>query len=370
MSSLYKRNSDNKWVCVIELPRKPGEKKRSRKPFYADGNLTEAQAEKFFKAKKIELEYQIENNIYRNPGNSTIKDLIAEYNEHNQDIAITTKSLNKMYETVHICPVDDPNRIGIGHVKLRDCVPMVFENFYHRKMTEGKKLSPNTIIKLHSFLHGAFKFAVKNKMILINPIDSTKCPKKIKYKPRIPTDDEFMKLLTASSGTFDEVAIALAGGLSLCRGEICGLKWDDIDWVKHKIKIEETHVHFTENVRKDPKADARRRSIFVPVSIMNVLKKYHDSLENIGTYICDYKPDAYGKHFKKLVEKHGLHGITLHKLRHYNAIIMMKLGIPDKVAAGRTGHSQLSTLQEIYQHATEDTDRIASEKINEFFPLQ
>ena len=39
-------------------------------------------------------------------------------------------------------------------------------------------------------------------------------------------------------------------------------------------------------------------------------------------------------------------------LRHYNAVHMMKMGIPDKVAAGRR-HSQISTLREIYQHATE-----------------
>ena len=375
MSSLYKRKSDNKWVCVIELPRKPGEK-RNRKPFYADGNLTEAQAIKFFKSKKIELEYQIENNIYRNSGNATIKDLVEEYNKNNKDIAVTTQSLHNMYVKKHIAP----EKGGIGYVKLKDALPMVFENFYHEKMQDKKivgrngenkikkGLSANTIIKLHSFLHGAFKFAIKNKMMLTNPLDATKCPKKVKFIPRIPTDEEFMNLLESVRGTMDEVVIVLAGVLSLCRGEIFGLRWSNIDWKNSKITVNETYVRFDKYVRKPPKADARTRTIYAPKFVFDILKQYKETLDNADGYVfTEYLPDSYSKRFKVLVEKFNLKGVTLHKLRHYNAVIMMKLGIPDKIAAGRTGHSQVATLQEVYQHVTEDADKMASDKINEFF---
>ena len=360
---MYKRKKDNKWVCAVDLPRKPGEP-RKRKNLYADGNLTKDKAEKFIKSKRLELEYQIENSLYRNPGNATIEDLVHEYNEHPKEIAVTTKALHKMYEVTHIAP----DIGGIGHVKLKDAVSSVFENFYYDKMHVSSHLSPNTIIKLHSFLHAVFDFAIKNNMLLINPLDATKCPKKIKYNPRIPTDTEFAKLLDASRGTIDEVTIILAGVLSLCRGEIFGLKWSDIDWDNQKITVEETFVHWNKNIRKEPKTDARKRSMYAPAFVLDMLKRYRASLKVVETYVCQkYLPDAYGKHFKKLADAHGLQGITLHKLRHYNAVIMMKLNIPDKVAAGRTGHSQLSTLREVYQHATQDADKMASDKISQFF---
>lgn len=362
MSSIYRRKSDNMWVCAIDLPRRPGEP-RKRKNLYADPALSEAAAEKYFKSKRLEIEYQIENNLYRDPGNATIGDLVHEYNEQPKDIAVTTKSLHKMYETKHISPKIG----GIGRVRLKDATPAVFEKFYYDKM-QINKLSPNTIHKLHSFLHAAFDFAIKNNLLLVNPLDATKCPKKIKYKPRIPTDTEFLELLEASKGTIDEVCILLAGVLSLCRGEIFGLKWSDIDWDNQRITIEETFVHWDKNVRKDPKTEARKRTIYTPQFVLDVLKRYRSTSKRFDTYVCQaYLPDAYGKRFKKLVDRLGLHGITLHKLRHYNAVVMMRAGIPDKVAAGRTGHSQISTLREIYQHATQDADKIACDKISDFF---
>jgi integrase len=363
MSSIYKRASDGVWVGVVDLPKVDG--KRKRKPFYVEGEKSDAKAKRILESKIRELEYQLENNIYRDPGNSTIKSLISEYNEHHKDIAVTTQALHLMYERKHICP----DKGGLGYVKLKDVVPAMIEKFYQAKMTGENKLSSNTIIKLHSFLHAAFQFAVKNRMVLVNPLDAVKCPKKVKFKPRIPTDAEFFTLLETSKGTFDEVAILLAGGLSLCRGEICGLKWSDIDWENQNVTVEETHVHFDKNIRKEPKAEARHRTMYSPKFILDTLQKYKSSLKNPGTYICEYKPDAYGKHFKKLAEKYGMQGLTLHKLRHFNATLMMKLNVPDKVGAGRTGHSQLSTYQEVYLHATQDSDKIASDKIDNFLQL-
>jgi len=52
--------------------------------------------------------------------------------------------------------------------------------------------------------------------------------------------------------------------------------------------------------------------------------------------------------------------MRFHDLRHFNAIIMLKYGVPDKVASGRLGHSQVQTTREIYQHVLPDMDRQAS----------
>ncbi|MBB2181448.1 tyrosine-type recombinase/integrase [Lachnospiraceae bacterium MD1] len=56
--------------------------------------------------------------------------------------------------------------------------------------------------------------------------------------------------------------------------------------------------------------------------------------------------------------------IRLHDLRHYNAIIMLRSGIPDKVAAERLGHTNVQTLREVYQHVLKDMDEAAAKMIN------
>lgn len=62
--------------------------------------------------------------------------------------------------------------------------------------------------------------------------------------------------------------------------------------------------------------------------------------------------------------------IRLHDLRHYNAVIMMKYGISDKVAAERLGHSDVATLRNVYQHVLEDMDEKAADEINKTFRKQ
>jgi integrase len=359
MSSIYRRKSDNVWVGSVDLL-KGADGKRKRKNFTLPADTTEGKAKKILKSKIREVEFLLEHNIYRDPGNATIKDLIREYNEHPKKLAQTTKELYKMYEEIHIIP-------SIGYLKISNAVPAEFEKFYDKLMGK-RKLSPNTIIKIHSFLHGAFRFAVKNRIVLSNPMDSVKCPDKIKYYPRIPNNKEFEKLLAAVKGTFDEVVVVLAGVLTLSRGEIFGLRWDGVDEVNMQISITETFTRFSENIRKDPKAQARKRTMYAPRFVFDLLNRYRVAQKNVGEYVCTkYLPQSYGSHFKKLVDSLGLQGITLHKLRHYNAIIMMNLGIPDKNAAKRTGHSQVATLREVYQHATDEADMIACEKIDGFF---
>jgi len=81
----------------------------------------------------------------------------------------------------------------------------------------------------------------------------------------------------------------------------------------------------------------------------------------------EFQPDAYSKHFKKLLAKHNLPPMRFHDLRHYNAIIMMKYGVPDKVASQRLGHSQVQITREIYQHVLPDMDRQAAAVIEGAF---
>jgi len=52
--------------------------------------------------------------------------------------------------------------------------------------------------------------------------------------------------------------------------------------------------------------------------------------------------------------------MRFHDLRHFNAVIIMKYGVPDKVASQRLGHSQVQITREIYQHVLPDMDRPAS----------
>lgn len=313
--------------------------------------------QKEVRQKANEIEYKKNNNLYVNPKNMYMSEFLEEWLDlHKTHIANTTKKLYDMYLEKHINPT-------LGKLKLNKIMPIHIEKFYAEKM---KKQKGKTVRKYHNLLHKAFDYALKNELIAYNPCDRVQKPKIEKYKPNICNDETFIKLIEITRGTFDIIPIILAAGLDLRRGEVFGLKWTDIDFNKKTVKIEETKVRFNKYVRKNTKTESSTREIVAPDIVLDILNDYKKNTKVLSKYVCDqYQPDSFSKHFKKLLKDNKLPEIRFHDLRHYNAILMMKLGIPDKIAAKRMGHATTKTLQEIYQHATDDMDLKAAQKIND-----
>lgn len=349
MKGHIRKTKDGRWVGVVYLGKDTVTGKKKYKWIYGDSR-------KEVQKKVNELIYQIENNIYVNPENITVGEYLDEWLKvYAANLAPTTASLYKMYIEKHIKPY-------LGKIKLQKLMPIQIQNFYNEKLKEQKG---KTVRKYHCLLHRALEDAVRNNLILNNPCKNVTPPKSEKYTPNIYTEEEFAKLLDLVKGTFDEVAILLAGGLGLRRGEVFGLKWSDIDWENKRITIRQTKVRFDKLIEKGPKSEAGMRTIAVPDFILNVLREYRKKQGFESEYVCDkYKPDSYSEHFTKLLDKHGLKHIRFHDLRHYNATIMLKYGIPDKIASKRLGHASVSITREIYQHVLDDMDKSAAEKID------
>lgn len=346
--SVFKRK-DGRWTGSVAVKDNNG--KWKKKYVYGD-------SKKETTRKLNDLIYKIENNLYKDSDNTTFASLLIEWHKiHSPKIAETTKALYNMYIEKHIVP-------EIGHIKLKDLKPNTLDKFYNKKL---ETLSPNTVIKFHKLIHVALNYAVRNDLMATNISDNVSLPKAKKYKPKIYDEESFHKLLTYVEGTFDEIPILLAGVVGLRRGEIFGLRWRDIDFKRNTLAIEETNVRWDKYIIKDPKSEASNRVLKVPSFVIQVLKNYLDSLTVIPERVCEkYRPDAYTKRFKKLLIKHDLPIVRLHDLRHYNAVIMLKYNISDKVASERLGHSQ-AVLRSTYQHVLKDMHQEAADTIESAF---
>ncbi len=346
------RDNSGRWRGVVELP-KVADGKRKQKVFYGD-------TKKEVQIKVNELIYEIENNLYCNESCITLGQYMREwYKIYTVNLQETTKQLYKMYMDKHIIP-------SIGNLKIKKIKPMQIQELYNRKL---ETLSGKTVRKLHSFLNRVFKDAVKNRFMKYNPCDGIDKPKNGKCEYVLYTEENFLNLLDLVKGTFDGICILLAGVCGLRRGEIFGLRLIDIDFSNRAISIKETMVRFSgEWIIKAPKNETSQRKIKVPDFVITALGNYIKSLSVVPERICSkFKPDAYSKHFRKLLARHKLEHIRFHDLRHFNATIMLKYGIPDKIASKRLGHSQVQTTREIYQHVLPDMDRQASDTVESIF---
>lgn len=384
--SVYQRESDKRWIGAIELEKEPGQT-RNRK-------TVSAKTEKEAKQKLNKLLYEIENGEYTKPNKDTLIGFLKEYHKicagydmwdadaippEKPTWEQTTASLYKMYIDVHFEPY-------FKDIKLVDIKALTLDKYYIYKMTNTREykvrkkdvlvtkiaqpLGINTVIKLHKFLKAAFHYALDNDLIKKNPTDGVKLASKEDYTPNVYNETQFLQLLNYVKNSDDEIYVVLGAGCGLRRGEICGLRWKNIDFNNKTITIEKTEVRFDKTMEKKPKTKTSKRIIKAPDYVIDTLDKYNKKLEVLNSdnkIITRWKPQSVSERFSNLLDKFDMEHIRLHDLRHYNAIIMMNYGIPDKVAAERLGHSNVSTLRNVYQHVLKEIDEKAANEINDMF---
>ena len=386
-ASIYQRSSDMKWVGSISQGKKP-DGSRNRITIYGDSENEVS--------KRINIMlYEIQTEQYICPDKETLIDFLKEYHKicagfdvwdinskpaRKSKWAQTTSNQYKEYIDVHFIPY-------FKKMKLIDIKTITLDTFYNHKLTTERKhdvkqgnkvvtkivppLGINTVLKLFTFLNAAFEYAIINEKIKKNPNIGTVMSgmKKEAFSPAIYDIHDYLKLMDCVKGKDEEIPVILAAGCGLRRGEICGLRWGDVDFENNIISIENNKVRLNPGnyIEKDPKTKKSRRKIKVPIYVTKTLMDHYikkGNPDSTSYVITKWKPQALSDRFDNIITKNGLKKIRFHDLRHYNATVMLKSGISDRVAADRLGHSNVSTLNQIYQHVLDEMDESAADIIN------
>lgn len=112
-------------------------------------------------------------------------------------------------------------------------------------------------------------------------------------------------------------------------------------------------------VVKTTKTSKSKRNLRIPKQIMDILPPEGEPFTKLS-------PAVISKLFKEICDRNG-YKFTFHKLRHYYASVMLQLGIPDKYAEERMGHSTNQMLKRVYQHTFSSEHEKISDKIEQFF---
>ena len=258
-------------------------------------------------------------------------------------------------------------------LKLRDVTPKHIQDYYTYEL-EVEKVSPNTVIHRHANIHKALKYAFQTSLIDSNPAAKVQRPKKLRFETHPYTADELDTLLRLVKGTNLELGVMLAAFYGLRRGEVCGLKWDAIDFERKTITIRHTVVQTkvdgsTMLVKKDrTKTKSSHRTLPLVKPFEDFLLTIRDKQE-INRRLCgssyntenlDYiyvnelgeliKPNYLTQAFPVFLEKHGLRKIRFHDLRHSCATLLYANGVALKDIQEWLGHSDIATTSNIYTH--------------------
>lgn len=238
---------------------------------------------------------------------------------------------------------------------------------------ESSGLAENTIRGVYRLLSSAMRYALDEGVIRKNPCRRIHIQHRERGEQRVLSRPEHEKLRQAADGIRDlPTLFSLYTGMRL--GEICALKWTDIDWAQSTITVRRTvqriagkevenNGHRTMLMIGTPKSHRSSRVIPVPELILALLRARLQSCCGaeyvFGKASTAADPRTIQRCFSRLAKKLGLSGAHFHTLRHTFATRLLELGVDVKTVSALLGHSSARTTLDFYAHSLSEQQRAA-----------
>lgn len=169
------------------------------------------------------------------------------------------------------------------------------------------------------------------------------------------------------------------------RAEICGLKWDAVEWERERLFIHIDLLYDPEHgIYEDTtKTEGSERYVKLPKESLELLREYkvwydeqraiygsrwHDTgflffQEKSGKEGLPMSPDTVTRFLDEFSQREGLPHLNPHAFRHMMASILCYNHIDPVSISHRLGHSRVSTTTDYYSHMFKDADDINAETI-------
>jgi len=240
--------------------------------------------------------------------------------------------------------------------------------------------------KVYQVLSAMYNLAIKWDYADSNPCAKIDPPKIIKNERPIMEQEEMMLALNYSlqEGLYWGAVIHVALFCGLRIGEICGLKWCDINFDKRYLTVERTaqYIDGIGNVLKEPKSSAGNRIIALPDFLVELLLRFqeeqaiyrmqmgsqwHENNMTFPRWDGEILNTSTLYHwFQDFCAKYDLSKIPFHSLRHTAGTLALALGEDVNTVTKRMGHSDVSTTVNIYGHYLQAADRSLADKMDSF----
>lgn len=366
---------NGKWKGQITIGKKP-DGKPNVISFYA-------QSQKEAQVKMNEIKYQRDKGTFVQPTKLTVAEWLTTWLNDYAKIRTrqTTWDSYEVQVRKHLIP-------AIGHLKLTQLQTHQLQKLYKQKREGGRAdgkeggLSVKSVRYIHAVINMALTQAVKERLISINPAEAVDLPKETKRELQTLTIEQVKTFIEEAKQTKHYTLYLLELFTGLRRGEILGLRWQDIDFDNSTVTVVQQVVASSKGITfSEPKTSLGSRTVWIPADVVKQLKQHkkqqaEEKLLAGGIYednslvFCredgkPFYPDSISDHFKKLIARlkdKGFPEISFHGLRHTFATLSIQQGIPVKVVQEDLGHHDPGFTMKVYTHATQQMKKEATEK--------
>jgi len=240
---------------------------------------------------------------------------------------------------------------GLGGLRLSEIRRVDLQDFADRLCADA--LDPSTVRNTLMPLRAIFRRAVARGDVAVNPTSGLELPAMEGARDRIASPAEAAALL-ATLPERDRAIWATAMYTGLRRGELLGLRWEDVDLAAGVIHVERSW-DAKEGV-VGPKSRAGRRTVPIPAALRDYLVKHklrlgrHVGLVFGTSYTQPFTPSNVRKRANAAWLRAGLEPIGLHECRHTFASLMIAAGVNGKALSVYMGHSSVTITLDRYGH--------------------
>ena len=263
---------------------------------------------------------------------------------------------------------------AIGNVPLPKLTTMELQQLYKKLLESGrvdrieaKNKPTKTVRNIHQMVSSALRFAMEQKLIPENPATRCALPKVERKEMKTLPMDQLNTFFDEAkrTGAFELYYIDLLTGLR--RGELLGLKWDDIDFKNGILHVRRQVMRQEGKMVEAPlKTKNSYRSIAIPADAVEVLKMQRDKIGNGSEYVFPsptggpMSSDSVLHMLQRVLKRAGLERIRFHDLRHTFATLALQNGVDVKTVSGMLGHYSAGFTLDTYAHVTTAAQRNAA----------
>jgi len=374
----------NKWYYFVRVPNEENPSK-SKVRWYS-GFDTRKEAEEARHKKKVELK----EGTYVSRQDVSVKEYLETWLKQHQASGHVRENTAEKYAykiRKHIIP-------KLGNKELQKIRTVDINRLYQDLLTTPSSrtegLSSRSVIDIHAILSRAFKDAVRNGLIVNNPVTNANKPKAKKSKVWTEwSNEDLKKYLEVASTHRLGVIFRILAFTGARRGEVIGIKWSDFNFKiddKNDFPKEGGFLTIKTSVKKlkggvisiDYPKNGDPRSINIDGETIRQLKIHRvkqlkERLKtgsnwidtdlvfttNMGEMVY---PDTLTKLHEDFVKTAGVPRNRLHDLRHNHATTLLTAGVPMHEVAERLGHRDSTTTAKVYAHVLKgDNSRDLSE---------
>jgi integrase len=304
----------------------------------------------------------LENRTYVEPRKLTLAEYVRDEwlpLTKQQVKASTWNSYHRNLE-LHVLPT-------LGGRQLQAITPALLNALYRQLLENGRRngpagrgLSAKTVRYIHTTISKLLNDAVDQELLQRNPAARAKPPRTPRgtSSMRFWTPEELARFLDHVRDHRWFSLWRLAAMTGMRRGELLGLRWQDVDFAHARLAVRQTLISISYRMELSTPKNHRARVIDLDGETLGILRKLfaergHPTAS--GLVFVDEEgnaihPESVRVVFERLHPHAGVPRIRFHDLRHTHATIALRAGVPVKVISERLGHATPAFTLQQYAH--------------------